>query len=357
MRGYARTVQLALSIISQFALDIVDASTTNEIYEAYIKATRGNLVQSLPEPIKGRTIRQIKKLWVEKSPEFASEIISSFTSSMSGLSTGVELYNEYSRIVLGEYIASLPDPLRGETIDRLANIWLAETQRRRGSTSFGTKDTSNLHLLQRLAKRNGISIFKMRKDKKGYTRTLLTIPQLKSRLTRHGISYKMKMKMKMNRFGMPESSEPIRSYAQVAREAVETENLGAPVRVLLDRVLARIEVPAPATNRTDLLEAYRLIRMFPQASLESTRAQRNLDDAESRSRIAWRTGIGGSGDIETTTFTEGFVGNDRDIVLPRITSGRLPRWEMLRYIPNNSNPRDRTPTGDTYENYTTGYNI
>jgi hypothetical protein len=348
MRGYARTVQLALSIISEFASDIVDASTTNEIYEAYIKATRGNLVQSLPEPIKGRTIRQIKKLWVEKSPEFASEIISSFTSSMSGLSTGVDLYNEYSRIVLGEYIASLPEPLRGETIDRLANIWLAETQRRRGSTSFGT---NNLHLLQRLAKRNGISIFKMRKDRKGYTRTLLTIPQLKSRLTRHGISYKM------NKFGMPESSEPIRSYAQVAREAVETESLGAPVRVLLDRVLARIEVAAPATNRADLLEAYRLIRMFPQASLESTRAQRNLDDAERRSRIAWRTGIGGSGDIETTTFTEGFVGNDRDIVFPRITSGRLPRWEMLRYIQNNSNPRDRTPTGDTYENYTTGYNI
>lgn len=37
MRGYARTVQLALSIISEFASDIVDASTPNEIYEAYIK--------------------------------------------------------------------------------------------------------------------------------------------------------------------------------------------------------------------------------------------------------------------------------------------------------------------------------
>jgi hypothetical protein len=342
MRGYARTVQLALSIISQFASDIVDASTTNEIYEAYIKATRGNLVQSLPEPIKGRTIRQIEKLWTEKSPEFASEIISSFTSSMSGLSTGVDLYNEYSKIVLGEYIAILPQPLRSETIDRIAGIWLAETQRRRGSTSFGK---SILHLLQRLAKRNGISIFKMRKDRKGYTKILLTIPQLKSRLTKHGISYKM------NKFGMPG-----RTYAQVAREAVETESLGAPVRVLLERVLARIEVPAPATNRADLLEAYRLIRMLPQASLESTRAQRDLDSAETRSRVAWRTGIGGSGDIETTTFTEGFIGNDSEIVLPRITSGRLPRWEMLRYI-RTANPRDRTPTGDTYDNYPTGYNI
>lgn len=350
MRGYARTVQLALSIISQFASDIVDASTTNEIYEAYIKATRGNLVQSLPEPIKGRTIRQIEKLWAEKSPEFASEIISSFTSSMSGLSTPMDLYTEYSKIVLGEHIASLPQPLRGETIDRLANIWLGETQRRRGSTSFGKKDTSNLHLLQKLAKRNGISIFKLRKDRKGYTKTLLSVPQLKSRLTRHGISYKN------NRFGMQSSSEPGRTYAQVAREAVETENLGAPVRVLLERVLARIEVPAPATNRADLLEAYRLIRMLPQASLESTRAQRDLDSAETRSRLGWRTGIGGSGDIETTTFTEGFRGNDRDIVLPRITSGRLPRFELLRrYMRNNSIPRDRTPTGDTYDNYPTGY--
>jgi hypothetical protein len=351
MRGYARTVQLALSIISEFASDIVDTSTPNKIYEAYIKATRGNLVQSLPEPIKGRTIRQIEKLWAEKSPEFASEIISSFTSSMSGLSTGMDLYTEYSKIVLGEYIASLPQPLRGETISRLADIWLAETQRRRRSTSFGKKDTSILYFLQKLAKRNRISIFKMRKDRKGYTKTLLSVPQLKSRLTRHGISYKN------NSFGMPGSSEPVRTYAQVAREAVETENLGAPIRVLLERVLARIEVPAPATNRADLLEAYRLIRMLPQASLESTRAQRDLDSAETRSRLGWRTGIGGSGDIETTTFTEGFRGNDRDIVLPRITSGRRPRFELLRRYMRNVNPRDRSPTGDTYDNYPTEYNI
>jgi len=54
-----------------------------------------------------------------------------------------------------------------------------------------------LSFLQKLAKRNKISIFKMRKDKKGYTRTLLTIPQLKSRLTRNRISYKMK-----NKFGV-----------------------------------------------------------------------------------------------------------------------------------------------------------
>ena len=249
--------------------------------------------------------------------------------------------------------------------------------------------------LQRLARCNNISIFKVRKDRKGYTKTPLTIPQLKSRLTRHRISYKMN-KFGMNKFGM-NGSEPtfanlaadaearwdvheapeearvrrrvqnsrraewiarrnrrqmgpasslesarkreakraeraeraeararamlaiaarewerdldedaqktrfgrrykrnvtnnfgmMRSYAQVAREANETERLGAPVRVLLDRVLTRIEAPAQVTNQADLLEAYRLIRMFPQASLESTRAQRALDRAQTRSRDAW----------------------------------------------------------------------
>ena len=268
---------------------------------------------------------------------------------------------------------------------------------------------NNLIQLQRLAICNNISIFKIRKDRKGYTKTPLTIPQLKSRLTRHGVSYKM------NKFGM-NGSEPtfadlaadaearwdvheapeearvrrrvqnsrayaeiaenarkkrlraewiarrlrrgmgparsresarkreakrververederaaaesraramlaiearewerdldedarktrfgrrykknvtnnfgMRSYAQVAREANETERLGAPVRVLLDRVLTRIEAPAQVTNQADLLEAYRLIRMFPQASLESTRAQRALDRAQTRSRDAW----------------------------------------------------------------------
>ena len=279
---------------------------------------------------------------------------------------------------------------------------------------------NNLIQLQRLAICNNISIFKIRKDRKGYTKTPLTIPQLKSRLTRHGVSYKMN-KFGMNKFGMNKfgmnGSEPTfadlaadaearwdvheapeearirrrvensrayakiaenaakmrrraewiarrirrqmgpasslesarkreakraeraeradaraaaesrarafleiaarewerdldedarktrfgrrykrnvtnnfgmtRSYAQVAREANETERLGAPVRVLLDRVLARIEAPAQVTNQADLLEASRLIRMFPQASLESTRAQRALDRAQTRSRDAW----------------------------------------------------------------------
>jgi len=55
-----------------------------------------------------------------------------------------------------------------------------------------TKEKVRIYLsfLQKLATQNDISIFKMRKDKKGYTRTLLTIPQLKSRLTRNRISYK-----------------------------------------------------------------------------------------------------------------------------------------------------------------------
>lgn len=49
---------------------------------------------------------------------------------------------------------------------------------------------TTLSMLQSLAVQNRISIFKIRKDKKGYTRTLLTMPQLKSRLTRNGVSYK-----------------------------------------------------------------------------------------------------------------------------------------------------------------------
>ena len=273
---------------------------------------------------------------------------------------------------------------------------------------------NNLIQLQRLARCNNISIFKVRKDRKGYTKTPLTIPQLKSRLTRNGVSYKIKKmyfgmdseptfadlaadaearwdvheapeeararrrvensrayaKIAANAAKMRRRTEWIarrirrqmgpasslesarkreakraeraeraeradaadaaesraramlaieargwerdldedarktrfgrrykrkvtnnfgmmRSYAQVAREANETERLGAPVRVLLNRVLTRIEAPAQVTNQADLLEANRLIRMFPQASLESTRAQRALDRAQTRSRDAW----------------------------------------------------------------------
>jgi hypothetical protein len=85
-----------------------------------------------------------------------------------------------------------------------------------------------LSFLQKLAKRNKISIFKMRKDKKGYTRTLLTIPQLKSRLTRNGISYKM------NKFGVlpmgggkgPEEPEDprIAAYAIEKKRKIAEQN-------------------------------------------------------------------------------------------------------------------------------------
>jgi len=71
-----------------------------------------------------------------------------------------------------------------------------------------------LSFLQKLAKRNGISIFKMRKDKKGYTRTLLTIPQLKSRLTRNGISYKMK-----NKFGVLQPTRSISDSRNTRRDS------------------------------------------------------------------------------------------------------------------------------------------
>jgi hypothetical protein len=85
-----------------------------------------------------------------------------------------------------------------------------------------------LSFLQKLAKRNKISIFKMRKDKKGYTRTLLTIPQLKSRLTRNRISYKM------NKFGVlpmgggkgPEEPEDprIAAYAIEKKRKIAEQN-------------------------------------------------------------------------------------------------------------------------------------
>ena len=54
--------------------------------------------------------------------------------------------------------------------------------RRKPGQGKYTRETvkSVLSFLQKLAKCNGISIFKIRKDRKGYTKTLLTIPQLKS---------------------------------------------------------------------------------------------------------------------------------------------------------------------------------
>lgn len=68
------------------------------------------------------------------------------------------------------------------------------------------KVKSVLSFLQMLAVQNRISIFKVRKDKKEYTRTLLTIPQLKSRLTRNGIIYKMNK----SKFGMEQQNPPWR---------------------------------------------------------------------------------------------------------------------------------------------------
>jgi hypothetical protein len=94
-----------------------------------------------------------------------------------------------------------------------------------------TKEKVRIYLsfLQKLAKRNKISIFKMRKDKKGYTKTLLTIPQLKSRLTRNRISYKMK-----NKFGVlpmgggkgPEEPEDprIAAYAIEKKQKIAEQN-------------------------------------------------------------------------------------------------------------------------------------
>ena len=49
-----------------------------------------------------------------------------------------------------------------------------------------------LKQLQTLARRNRVSIYKMRKDRRGYTKTPLTKKALKARLTNARISYKKK---------------------------------------------------------------------------------------------------------------------------------------------------------------------
>lgn len=49
-----------------------------------------------------------------------------------------------------------------------------------------------LKQLQTLARRNRVSIYKMRKDRRGYTKTPLTKKALKARLTNSRISYKKK---------------------------------------------------------------------------------------------------------------------------------------------------------------------
>ena len=269
-----------------------------------------------------------------------------------------------------------------------------------------TKETvkSVLSFLQMLATQNRISIFKPRKDKKGYTKTLLTIPQLKSRLTRHGINYKIKMKINTSNFGMDGSQTRRPVYAELSDAGREALNrlrqnrtravnntaisyyhwLRNPNNSTRDGVIEMLVLLLIERLRTlpisdnpgrdavnEMLEAYRedarlvynredefIAGMGPVDNSYFYREMENVYDRiehlhNRQSGGRGETGRGGSGDIESTESTEGFRGRDIEFEFPRITSGRLPRLEMLRYM-QNVNPRDSTPTGDNDENYPTG---
>ena len=267
-----------------------------------------------------------------------------------------------------------------------------------------TKETvkSVLSFLQMLAVQNRVSIFKPRKDKKGYTRTLLNVPQLKSRLTRHGISYKIKNNT--SNFGMDGSQTRIPVSAELSgagREALDRLRQNRTLAVnntaisyyhwlrnrnnrTRDRVIDMLVLLLIERLRTlpisdnpgrdavnEMLEAYRedaslvynredefIAGMGPVDNSYFYREMGNVYDRiehfyNRQSGGRGETGRGGSGDIESTESTEGFRGRDIEFEFPRITSGRLPRLEMLRYM-RNANPRDSTPTGDNDENYPTG---
>jgi hypothetical protein len=268
-----------------------------------------------------------------------------------------------------------------------------------------TRETvkSVLSFLQKLAKCNGISIFKIRKDRKGYTKTLLTIPQLKSRLTRHGINYKIKMKMNTSKFGMDGSqTRPV--YAELSdagREALNrlrqnrtravnntaityyhwlrnrnNSTRDSVIEMLVLLLIERLRTLPISDNPgrdavNEMLEAYRedarlvynredefIAGMGPVDNSYFYREMENVYDRiehlhNRQSGGRGETGRGGSGDIESTESTEGFRGRDIEFEFPRITSGRLPRLEILRYM-QNVNPRDSTPTGDNDDNYPTG---
>jgi hypothetical protein len=135
----------------------------------------------------------------------------------------------------------------------------------------------------------------------------------------------------------------------------------------LEPLLERIRVPAPDTNREDMLAAYALIRELPQGSLESTRAGRRLDEAMSSSTRVWRQlnrppqepprrdiiaemrerNITGRGNTvyDTATIYGPLVGNP--ITFNRMTSGLPPSFRMLQYRRNRApSARDRELTGD-----------
>jgi hypothetical protein len=154
------------------------------------------------------------------------------------------------------------------------------------------KVKSVLSFLQMLATQNRISIFKPRKDKKGYTRTLLTIPQLKSRLTRHGISYKNSQfgtqsldatSRAMRRSALRSGNAP---YTSVYSE-ISDLTARSPARSWRARVALGMESAARAAQLAEMREA----------------AARMRERVEARYREQQLTGRGGSRDLEDTAST------------------------------------------------------
>lgn len=281
MRGFSRTVQLALDIISTFASDMTLASTPEELATAYFQAIGGRDTQSLSEPIKSRTIRQIKKLSDPKVSELALGILSNFSSSITNIFTKQELWDEYQKFV--EIAKSLPEPISGETILALARIWFPKSNSESLRYSFGKKLKSSqknqINFFQKLARCNNISIFKIRKDRKGYTKTPLTIPQLKSRLTRNGISYKMNK----SKFGMmiPEGElPPVATIEEMATGRERADRINDYKREM-EYTRPRLEASAAEEGRRVYNEVWNMRPIGP----DWTESQR-LYQAEAHSKRA-----------------------------------------------------------------------
>lgn len=167
-----------------------------------------------------------------------------------------------------------------------------------------TKETvkSVLSFLQMLATQNRISIFKLRKDKKGYTRTLLTIPQLKSRLTRNGISYKMNT----SNFGMQSLDATSRAMRRLALRSGNAPytSVYSEISDLTSRNPGRTsEAARGSAILVSAVRAAQLAEMRAAAARMRERLEAHRVAARARYREQQLTGRGGSRDFEDTTST------------------------------------------------------
>ena len=167
-----------------------------------------------------------------------------------------------------------------------------------------TKETvkSVLSFLQMLATQNRISIFKPRKDKKGYTRTLLTIPQLKSILTRHGISYKMNT----SKFGMQSLDATSRAMRRTALRSGNAPytNVYSEISDLTSRNPGRTsEAARGSAILVSAVRAAQIAEMRAAAARMREMVEARRAAARARYISQQLTGRGGSGDFEDTTST------------------------------------------------------